>query len=87
LVISTSFYHQVDSQVVKVNLIIEQFLRLFIINQQRSWHILLDIAEFVSDLYINQVIEMSLFEVHLGYILRLQFCMTAIRQIQCLSRG
>ena len=58
---STTYHPQTDGQTERVNQELEQYLRLFMSEQQDNWHTLLPLAEFAYNNHVHSTTQQTLF--------------------------
>jgi len=70
---STAWHPQTDGQTERVNQELDQFLRLFVNEQQDDWYDLLPITEFQHNNYVHSATQQPLFLLDTGRIPRMGF--------------
>jgi len=70
---STAWHPQMDGQTERINQKLDQFLRLFINEQQDDWYDLLPIAEFQHNNHVHSVMQQPPFLLDTGRILCMGF--------------
>ena len=66
LIFSTANHPQTDGQTERINHLLEENMRHYVIASQQNWVTLLDTAQFCYNLHKSSAIEMSPFEIILG---------------------
>jgi hypothetical protein len=66
LKMSTSFYPQTDGQTEKVNLVIQQFLRNYVVADQQDWVDHLELVEFCYNNSEHSVMGSTPFQMVMG---------------------
>ena len=67
LAFSTTYHLQIDGQTKRVNSILEDMLRLYVIHQQRKWEEYLPLVDFAYNNGYQESLRMSSFEALFGW--------------------
>ena len=66
LMFSTANHPQTDGQTKRINHLLEEYLRHYVIASQRNWVALLDTAQFCYTMHKSSTTKMSPFKIVLG---------------------